>query len=241
MEAARREQAVGRRLRLQVGELIRVEVADQHLAVARQQFAKRRGLVVVLEDAPDGVAEQSCLACHPPRQIGRVVDRGVVGGGERIQQRPHGIAAAALRGVRAAAVESAEASSLAQLALGVPAELQIVGEDQVGESFAVALELVAPLGSVEVLADVLALDMSDWHAAPLDDEIGRASLDARGLVDRLGAIAAQRFDQRLERGAVAVLRRLSTVVGLPQRLAVGAQGLVRGLLLRARAHGRKSI
>ena len=108
MEAARGEQAVGRGLRLQVGELLRAEAADQHLAVAREQVGERAAAVLaVREDAADGVAQQPRLGGHPPREVGGVGDGGRLRRQERPEQRAGGRRAAGFAR-EPVAVEAAE-------------------------------------------------------------------------------------------------------------------------------------
>jgi len=92
------------------------------------------------------------------------------------------------------ALPAAEFDLLAQLAVHVPAELQLVGQQQVAEGAAIAAQLLAPLHVAQRHADVLGLHIADNEAAAGDDEIGRAAGDALRLVGgRHGRV--ERFQQ----------------------------------------------
>ena len=229
MEAARREQPVGHGLRLHVREGVRLKPADQHLAVACQQVVEQGRAVVALvpQHALEGVAQQARLVPHAPRQFGGIGGRGRAGREERIQQRPHDAFAVALTHERAVPLEAPQPRLFPQFPVGVPAELTLVGQDEVGQGVAVAPQLLALLLGLEVRADVLALDVADGDAVALDDEVGRAVGRVRGLVDGVRTVAAQRLQQRLHRRAVAVLGGLAAGAFPFQRLAVFAQGLHR--------------
>ncbi|WP_199755292.1 hypothetical protein [Extensimonas vulgaris] len=97
-----------------------------------------------------------------------------------------------------------------------PAEFDVVGQDQVGQRLAVAAQLRGFGSFVEMDAHVLGLDVTQRQHAARDDEVGRAAIDALGLVGSLygalGVLASARtglrahgFEQRLERRAVRVL------------------------------------
>ena len=61
-------------------------------------------------------------------------------------------------------------------AIGVPAKLQVVGQNQVRQAAAVPLELVASLGVIQIDAHVLALDITYRDAAVFHDEVRSAAL-----------------------------------------------------------------
>ena len=131
-----------------------------------------------------------------------------VGGEERLEQLGNLAETLPVRHDRAATVEPTELRGLAQFAIGIPAKLEIVRQNQIGQGGPIALQLLATLGTVQVGSDILAFDMADRDAAPFDDEIGRAAFDVRRLVEGANAGAAQLLYERLKRRAVAVLGRL---------------------------------
>ena len=232
VQAARREQAVGRGLRLQVGELIRRQAGDQNLAIGAQQAVQRPRPSFLPENAPDAVAQQTRLGRHAPGQVARIGDRGHGGREERIEQAAQPVGGARLDRDPAPPVETPETHGLPPLAPRIAAELQMVGQEQVGQAVPVAFQLFPGLHAVQVGAEVLAFDVAQRDAAPLDDEVRRAAGDARRLVDGVDARAqgaraqdarAQILDQRLKRRPVAVLRRPPAGPQPPDVAAIGAK------------------
>ena len=235
VEPARREQAVGDRLRLQVRELLFCEVRNQHLLIARQQFAQRRAAAVALaEDAGDVLAQQARPGGHSLCQLGRVVDRDAVGVEEVLPER-RDIEMRAWHCAELLVVAARQNGVPAPFPFDVPAKLHVVGQDQIRQRVAVAQQLPALLHLVEVRADVLALDMADREPVPVHDEVGRAVFALRGLVDGLDARRPRRLDQPLQRRPVAVLRRLSAAPLVAQLAQVDPEVAIHGALPFARS------
>lgn len=79
-----------------------------------------------------------------------------------------------------------EADGAATLAVDVPAEFEVIGEEQVFEGGEVAFELGSALDLVEGLADVFGFDVAEGQGADVegfgDDEVGGAAGDVTGFV-----------------------------------------------------------
>ena len=218
VQAARREQPIGRRLRVQIGEIRRAQVGDQRRAVARQHFMKRARFPLSRKNAPDAVAQQARLPRHPLRQLARARNRRRIGREKRLEKRRNARRAAAIRRERAGGVDAPEARRLPQRAVRVAAELEIVRQNQVRQPPPVAPQLLPRLDAVERRAHILALDMPQRNAVADDDEIGRAALRMRGFVERPRALARQPLDKPLKRRPVTMLGRLPRRAN-PRRLA----------------------
>ena len=106
----------------------------------------------------------------------------------------------------------------AALALHVPADFEVIGEEEIRKVRLIALELLALFDLGEIDADVLRLDVAEREAvlAPRDDVIRRAALDALGFIG--GIHFRERLDERLKRGAIGVLGGVAT---LPRPLDLG--------------------
>ena len=187
VQAARREQAVGGGLCLQVGEVAGLEPTDQHVPIGVQQFVERSAAAFLTEDTPDTVAQKPGLGRHPFREFARVVNRRRIGGEERIEHRLDPLNAGPVGNNPALTVEPSNPCSLAGLARRVPAKLQIIGQDQVGQPLAVAPQLLVLLDAVQIGTDILAFDMTDRDAVALDDEVGSAAGDLGGFVEGANA------------------------------------------------------
>ena len=225
------EQPVGQRLREHIGEGVFAEVGNQRLPRRAVEVGNVGGQLVLAEALGHHVAGQVGEPGHAPRQLlgggdGRRVaveevaqQRGGFGDGAVAQRQPNSLSPWERVGVRAspAAVKLRQAGDGAALAVHVPAEFGVVGEQQVGQRFPVALELppvdrgragavAVALDFVEAHADVLGLDVADGHAVlrPADGVVGRAALDALRFVGGGDAVRG-RLQQRLERGPVGVL------------------------------------
>jgi hypothetical protein len=112
-----------------------------------------------------------------------------------------------------AGVPLSESGDLTPRAVYIPAELQVIGQDEVRQVITVALELVGHFGGVERHADVFGFDVADGDALPAcvcasDGEVGRAAGDTLRLVDRDDTLL-QRFQQRLEGGAMRAFGRIA--------------------------------
>ena len=123
----------------------------------------------------------------------------------------------------ASAIQVSEACRLAPGTAGVPAKLQVVRQDQVRQPVTVTLKLLALLNVIQVGVQVLTLDVSDWDAALLDDEVRRAAGHVRRLVEGADSPAAQYLNERLQRRTVGVLRGLSAGACLCHFSAVRAE------------------
>ena len=230
VQAARREQAVGGGLRLEIRKRRRRKTGDQDLAIGRQHLVKRPLTLFPRENPLDTVAQQTRLGRHAPGQLARLGDRGHSGREERLEQGAQPGGGILLRRDPALPVQPRDAHALAPLAPRIVAELQMIGQDQVGQAVPVAFQLLRGFRTVQVDADVLAFDMAQRDAAPLEDEVGRPAGDARRFVDGLHA-GAQPFDQCLKRRAIAVLGRPSAGPRPLQGADIGAK---RGRLVRIR-------
>ena len=205
VQAAGGEQAIGGGLGLQIGEIARRKVADQHLAIGGQQIAQRPLPLVRAQDRPDSFAQQAGFGRHAPGQIAGIGDGGPGGGEKGGEQRDQPGGAVLFHGQPPAPVEPGQADALAPLAPRIAAKRELVGQDQVGQGIAIAPQLRRGFGAVEVGADVLAFDMAQRRAALLGDEVGRPAGRPRRFVDDLDGPAAQGHDQAGERRAIAVL------------------------------------
>ena len=226
MQAARCEQAVGGGLGLKVRELAVRRAGDQNVAIGGQHVAKRSRTALFPENAFDAVPQQSGLGGHSLGEFARIGNLWRIGRKKRFEQRADGPCAVLFGNDSALTVDAPEARRLTQIAVGVPAELQIVGQNKVGQPGPITRQLFVGFHTIQVYANVLALDVSHRHSAADDDEIRRAACNVRRLVDGAHAIAAQFFDQRLQRGPVAVLGRLPRRQRLRESAAIGAERTV---------------
>ena len=64
-----------------------------------------------------------------------------------------------------------EANDALFLSVDVPAEFEVISEEEVVERFEVAFHLVRFFDAVEFDADILGFDVPQWHFTLLDDEI----------------------------------------------------------------------
>ena len=184
------------------------------------------------------LAQQARLAGHALGKLGGVADRNAVGVEKALPDR-----ADRERGYTFELLVAAvrQHPGRASQAVDVPAELDVIGEDQVGQRVAVAQELGALLDLVEVDADVLALDVADWDAVLVDDEVGRAVFALGGLVDGLDPGRADRLNQRFERRAIAVLRGPAGAELLAHGAHVGLEFAVHGRSFAGAGVGLASV
>jgi len=89
------------------------------------------------------------------------------------------------------------------LAFDVPAELDVIGEDQVGQGAEVAPHLLRPLDAPQVFADVFGLHETDGSLPFQHNEIRRADVNMRGVIDG-DELGVQRLQERLKRRAIGV-------------------------------------
>ena len=90
-----------------------------------------------------------------------------------------------------------------EFAFAVELEIEVVGDDEVVEGAAVAVELLLQGFVAQVEVDVFGFDVADGQVVAGDDVVGRAAGDALGFVGNL-ALRHQLGKQFLQGGAVAV-------------------------------------
>ena len=154
---------------------------------------------------------------HAPRQFLRAGDRlGAVAQEVEEQRVGFGNTVVTHRQL-AAAVKLRQAGDGAALAVHVPAELGVVGQQQVGQRLPVTLELppvdCERVGAGAVLlyirkahANVFGFNVADGQPAllPADGVIGRAALDPLGFVGGRNPVKGG-LQQRIQRRPVGVL------------------------------------
>ncbi len=107
-------------------------------------------------------------------------------------------------GLNVVAYHVCQPNGAAVFAAHIPAEFQVIGQDQVAERPRVTSPLIGFEDFLEVLANVFDLEMPDVHFAFADDEIRCAVHLAFGFVG--GGVARQQgFEQVLQVAAVGVL------------------------------------
>ena len=79
-------------------------------------------------------------------------------------------------------VDAAYPHHLAQFAVGVPAELQVVGESNIGQYRPVTLDLLVRLYPIQTRANGLVFDVAYWRPNSADDEIRYAAGNVRRFV-----------------------------------------------------------
>lgn len=173
----------------------------------------------------DQAADQLAHAGHARGQVLRGGLERDIGGDELRQQlrdfgRGVGIPADA-----AVPAGTRQPRGQAQRAVQVPAELQVIGEYQVAQRFPIASELLGSLGATQVDADILCLHIAQRHHAAGDDEIRRAAIDLFGFVDGADVLAADGFQQRLQRGPMGMLGGVAGLERLLDGGKVGFQGV----------------
>ena len=105
-----------------------------------------------------------------------------------------------------------------------PAELEEVGEEEVGEGRQVTVfELLGTFGFVEAGADVLGLDVSSEEFAAANVEVGRAAVDAAGFHHGLH-VRQHVLKQLLERHVVSAFGSVAGGEVAVQCGKVGAEG-----------------
>jgi len=107
------------------------------------------------------------------------------------------------RGAQLAVAHFAQACCGVVLAFDVPAELDVIGEDQVGQGAEVAPHLLRPLDAPQVFADVFGLHETDGSLPFQHNEIRRADVNMRGVIDG-DELGVQRLQERLKRRAIGV-------------------------------------
>ena len=114
---------------------------------------------------------------------------------------------------------------LAHFAVGVPAELQVVGVNKILQSRPVTLEPRVRLCPIQTRANVLVLDVAYWQTASADDEIRYAAGNVRRFVyGTLGNTPPpQSFDERVSCSAPAMVGCLSRRLRLCDSLAIGSK------------------
>ena len=102
-----------------------------------------------------------------------------------------------------------EAGGIPHLTIGIPAEFQVVGENQVWQALPVTLKLVALFGDAQIVADVLAFDVTDGDAVALYDEVWGARIAVGGIIYGDDTVTAQGLDQCFKGGTVGMLSGLA--------------------------------
>ena len=189
------EQAVGQRLRQHVGEFARllrlIQVGDQGLGEGFPPAAQQSGSLVSLECGRDDVADQVRQPGHAHGQKLRAGDRRGLVGQEIAQQLPDRFRATLFGGQLAACPGTGQPGGSPQLAVGIPAELQIIGQDQVRQGAAIAGQLLGALRLVQRLADVLGLDVADVdRPVRFPELISRGRRSRRAHAMRCGSLIA---------------------------------------------------
>ncbi len=207
------EEAVGDGLSVHVGELGRGEEGDQRLSEGFQLGVQHTLFALLLEGLLDEIAGHAGQSRHALGQLLGSAHRGRRLGQELLQQPRNGLDASPSCPDPPINGQRSQAGRLPVLALHVPAELQVVGEDQIVERFAVAAHLLGPRRRVQAPSHVLGLDVADGRTGAGDDVIGRPAVHALGLVDG-GDVLADGFKEGFESRAVGVFG------GAPRRQAL---------------------
>ena len=177
---------------------------------------QERGGAVLAELVDDEVADEVGEPGHAAGELLGMVDAGRLGGGKVAQQGEGGGMVGGVDGELARRQDAGEAGDEAGffLALHEPAELQIIGEEEIGQRAAVAGELLGIGRVIEGDADVLGLDVAEGEVAGLagDEVVGRAGGGTLGLVDG-GDGGVERFEQGLEERPVGVLGGVAAFQG----------------------------
>ena len=233
------KEAIGQRLREHIGELGFREIGNQRFPESRQpvvqpRAARRHGCAVgfprllhefafrllglVFEGCNDQIADDPRHARHALSEFLGGADRQrrfmIKGCKELIE-----FLVAVRCGLDAAlAVKIGHPDGQALLARGIPAELQVIGEDPVRQR-RVSFELLsirpfASLHLVEIDADVLRLDVAYRDSLPGDVEIRRAAGNATGFVRGVNVFVA-RLQEGFQGGAVRVFRGIAFLKALP--------------------------
>ena len=186
---------------------------------------------MVLEGDDDDVADDVGEPGHALGELAGLGDRLGAVGEEVVEEVEDGLGAGGVARDLALARRAAEAGGGAGLAVHVPAELEVVGQDEVGEGAKVALELGRLLDLGERGVDVLGLDVADGEqaggGAAADGEVGGAALDVGGLV-RGDGLAADALDEGLEGRAVGVLGRVARPERVAELAEIGVEGIRHG-------------
>jgi hypothetical protein len=156
------------------------------------------------ESLLDEVAGHAGQGSHAFGQFPGAAKGGHLLGKELLKQVADGLSAASGLLDSAVPCDGGQAGRLPMFALDVPAELQVVSQDQVVEGSAVAAKLLGPLRCVQAGADVLGLDVADGCPGAGEDVIGCAALHALGLVDGLHSVT-EGLEQGLQSRAVGEL------------------------------------
>ena len=236
--AARGKQAVAQGLRVHVGKLRFGEgVAHQHVAERLELGMQLAPGAFGLEGFVDEVADQPPEAGHARGQIVRGGLDGQVGLDELGQQLRDLAGGGFVPADFAVLARPRQAGGELAFAIDKPAEVDVVGEDEVGQRFAVAAQLVGGGGLVQADAYVLGLDVAQRQQATGDDEVGRATGNALRLVGGLDGAVRRAADLRAHRFKQGFERRAVRVLGGVAGLQVGHHGFEISLEWRHRIHG----
>ena len=184
-----------------------------------------------LEGFVDEVADQPPQARHARGQIVRRGLDGQVGLDELGQQLRDFAGGGFVPADFAVLARPRQAGRQLAFAIDKPAEVDVVGEDQVGQRFAVAAQLVGRGGFVQAHPHVLGLDIAQRQQAARDDEVRRAAGDALRLVggaDRTmrlvaSGLRADGFKQGFERRAMGVFGGVADFEGVGHRSEIGLE------------------
>src|SRR5690349_21421420 len=91
-----------------------------------------------------------------------------------------------------------------ELAIYVPAKLKMIGDDEIGEAFAIALYLGRALRATKRVPDVLCLDVTDRAHTPRDNKVRSTAGDPFRFV-RCDDITIDGLNERLQRRTIGVL------------------------------------
>ncbi len=228
---ARGEQAVGEGLRKHVGEIVIGEVGQERFAKSLAPVLQHRRSALFGEGIHDQIADEMGPPGHALGQlVGRInALRGLLE--KTAQEGKNGLELLFIHAEFAGAQRAGQRRAAARLALDIPAELKVVGQQQVGQRAAVAAQLLGFFRVVERDADVLGLDVAEGAVVGLeaDQKIGRAASRALGFVGDHEALAGIKpLQKTLEKRAVGVLGRIATGEGARDFAQVGAHGIVLG-------------
>ncbi|OQA19789.1 MAG: hypothetical protein BWY63_01651 [Chloroflexi bacterium ADurb.Bin360] len=221
------EEAVGQGLGKHIGKLAGlfgpVKVGDQHFGEGFAPALQEIGGVPGLEGGNDDVADEVGQVRHPFGEFAGGDDRLRGVSQETVQEVADGLNIGGGGFELAIAVEGRQADRFTMHAVHVPAEFEVVGEDEVGQGVQVAFELRGTFHGVEVRADIFGFDVADEKTVLEDGEVGRTAGDAGGFVDGLDAGIG--LEQDRQSGAVGVFGRRAGGEQLAQLGQVGGDGL----------------
>ena len=212
------EQAVTERLRVQIAELLRCQLRQQH-RLNRLLLTVQRTVGRLLRQRPlNQPTQQPRPRRQPQRQFaGRGDERG--GGGEKVGeqfgnrfdgggspfQRVNHPGATRHPSLRRRGMETlCQSRRQPSFPAHIPAKFQIVGQQQIGEAGPITLQLLAGFHRIEIGPNILGLDVAQRQLAARNDVIRRTAGDPLRLVGG-GHRGVQRLDQRLQSRAMGVL------------------------------------